>query len=160
MKDFFREIKIPNGILIDLDGVLIDTEHLNGEAWRKTALYFGTNLSKIQLQQLLGRPRIDCANEVLSYISKGVNLKELLNIHRPYQKELLKDSKAIAGAKDFISFLNESSIASALVTSSGSASVSFKISLQCTRERRTVKGKPPTTTYIYIHTHIILYIYI
>ena len=119
----------PKAILIDLDGVLLDTEHLNGEAWRLTALHFGVKLNKKQLKLLLGRTRKDCANDILAIVDKRITLSDLFCIHLPIQRKLLKDTRAINYAEPLIELITKKGIKTALVTSSGKSSVNFKISL-------------------------------
>ena len=45
----------PKAFLFDLDGVLIDSEPLHGQAWKETAALFDLNLSHGQLKLLRGR---------------------------------------------------------------------------------------------------------
>ena len=40
----------PKAFLFDLDGVLIDSEPLHGQAWKETAALFDLNLSHGQLK--------------------------------------------------------------------------------------------------------------
>ena len=44
----------PKAFLFDLDGVLIDSEPLHGQAWKETAALFDLNLSHGQLKLLRG----------------------------------------------------------------------------------------------------------
>ena len=53
----------PKALLFDLDGVLIDSEPLHGQAWKETAALLNLNLTYNQLKLLRGKRRIDCANE-------------------------------------------------------------------------------------------------
>ena len=117
----------PKAILFDLDGVLLDTELLNGEAWRLTAKLFGLELNKEQLKTFLGRRRIDCANDVLNYLHKDIKLSKLLETHFPIQKRLLDKTKAIYNAEKIVNLCFKESIPTALVTSSRSESVDYKI---------------------------------
>lgn len=124
-----QNIEKPKAVLLDLDGVLIDTEALNGEAWRRAAEFFGKSIDKIQLQKLLGRPRNDCAKDIQSLLNEHVKMDELLSVHLPIQRELIKNCKAIDSAERLVRWLNLNSVPNALVTSSGIKSVQFKISL-------------------------------
>ncbi len=121
--------KKPEAIFLDLDGVLLDTEALNGEAWRKAAKYFGKDLSRKELNNLLGRPRMDCAREVLALINKPLDISDLLKIHLPYQKDLIRSCLPIKDAENLVRFIKEKFIPTALVTSSSFKSVNYKISL-------------------------------
>ena len=119
----------PEGILLDLDGILLDTESLNGEAWKRAASYFKKSLSKEELISLLGRPRLDCAKDVLNFIKEDITIEELLKVHLPYQRSLIKECKAIKDAETIVRFLKKKNVPTALVTSSSRKSVEYKISL-------------------------------
>ena len=67
----------PKAFLFDLDGVLIDSEPLHGQAWKETAALFNLNLTYRQLKLLRGKRRIDCANELVELIPKTVDAKDL-----------------------------------------------------------------------------------
>ena len=67
----------PKAFLFDLDGVLIDSEPLHGQAWKETAALFDLNLTYGQLKLLRGRRRIDCANELVKLIPKAVKVRRL-----------------------------------------------------------------------------------
>ena len=58
----------PKAFFFDLDGVLIDSEPLHGQAWKETAALFDLNLTNNQLKRLRGKRRIDCANELVKLI--------------------------------------------------------------------------------------------
>ena len=73
----------PKAFLFDLDGVLINSEPLHGQAWKETASFFDLNLTQSQLKLLRGRRRIDCANELVKMISMDVRTEELLALHKP-----------------------------------------------------------------------------
>ena len=118
----------PEALLFDLDGVLLDTEPLHGKAWTKTAASFGTSLTSEQLKLLQGRRRYDCAKQLSIWIDQTIEIDEILKIHRPYSKELLKQAQAMPGAKDIIDWCSENKFPISLVTSSSSASVNSKIS--------------------------------
>ena len=119
----------PKGILLDLDGILLDTESLNGEAWKRAASHFKKSLSKEELTNLLGRPRLDCAKDILNLIEEEIKIEELLKVHLPFQKSLIKECKAIKNAEEIVRFLKKKNVPTALVTSSSKKSVEYKISL-------------------------------
>ena len=65
----------PKAFLFDLDGVLIDSEPLHGQAWKETAALFDLNLTDDQLKLLRGKRRIDCANELVKLIPKTATIE-------------------------------------------------------------------------------------
>ncbi|WP_320664243.1 HAD family phosphatase [Prochlorococcus sp. MIT 1223] len=136
----------PKAILFDLDGVLLDTEPLHGKAWKETASSFGTELNNKQLLSLQGRRRTDCAVQLLNWIPKPLDASEILEVHKPISKRLLKEAKAMPGARDLVNWCFENKCPIALVTSSTSISVKNKISphpwLNCFLAR--VEGDDPS----------------
>ena len=116
----------PKAFLFDLDGVLIDSETLHGQAWKKTAALFDLNLTFEQLKLLRGKRRIDCANELVKLIPKAVEAKHLLNIHKPISRKLILNAKAMQGGESLVKKCHENNIPMALVTSSSSESFQIK----------------------------------
>ena len=82
----------PAACLFDLDGLLLDTEPLQAEAWQQAARHFGRSLSDAELLMLRGRRRHDCAEQVLAWLAASAPadaLPSLSLIHiseptRPY----------------------------------------------------------------------------
>ena len=65
----------PAACLFDLDGLLLDTEPSHAEAWSQAAARFGLQLTAVQLQQLRGRRRLDCAHQVQAWIAEGRSIQ-------------------------------------------------------------------------------------
>ena len=119
-------LNFPKALLFDLDGVLIDSEPLHGQAWKETATFFDLNLTHHQLRLLRGRRRIDCANELVKLISKTVTTEEILSHHKPISRQLIITAKAMQGSESLIKKCNRENIPMALVTSSSSESLKIK----------------------------------
>ena len=116
----------PKAFLFDLDGVLIDSEPLHGQAWKETAALFDLNLTNSQLNLLKGRRRIDCAKELVRLIPKAVEVKDLLNLHKPISRQLILTAQAMQGGENLVRRCHENNIPMALVTSSSSESFKIK----------------------------------
>ena len=117
---------LPKAVLFDLDGVLIDSEPLHGQAWKETAALFDLNLTHSQLKLLRGRRRIDCANELVKLISKKVNTEDILSLHKPISRRLILKAKAMPGSESLIKKCHKNNLPMALVTSSSSESLQIK----------------------------------
>ena len=117
---------LPKAFLFDLDGVLIDSEPLHGEAWKKTAAHFDVNLTYNQIKLLRGRRRIDCANELVKLIPKKIKTEDVLKIHKPISAGLMPTAKAMPGSENLIKRCHQDNIPMALVTSSSSESLKIK----------------------------------
>ena len=116
----------PKAFLFDLDGVLIDSEPLHGQAWKQTASLFDLNLTDEQLKLLRGRRRIDCANKLVELIPKKVKTEELLALHKPISRRLILNAKAMPGSESLIKRCHINNIPIALVTSSSAESLKIK----------------------------------
>ena len=148
----------PKAFLFDLDGVLIDSEPLHGQAWKETAAHFDLNLTYSQLKLLRGRRRIDCANELLKLISKTVKIEELLSLHKPISRRLILTAQAMPGSESLIKRCHRENIPMALVTSSSTESHKIKtaphkwMNLFSTEvlgdDKLLAKGKPAPDPYL------------
>ncbi len=122
-------MELPEAILFDLDGVLLDTEPLLANAWSETAKEYDYYLSNDKLLELKGRRRRDCAKKVHKWINKDNSIEELLVIQKlKVDKELTK-AKPFKGAIDLIKFCIKENLPIALVTSSSKESFKIKSSL-------------------------------
>ena len=116
----------PKAFLFDLDGVLIDSEPLHGQAWKETASHFDLNLTYSQIKLLRGRRRIDCANELIKLISKTVKTEDVLRVHKPISKRFMLTVEAMPGSESLVKKCHQNDIPMALVTSSSSESLKIK----------------------------------
>ena len=121
-----KDWDFPKAFLFDLDGVLIDSEHLHGQAWKETSALFDLNLTYSQLKLLRGRRRIDCANELVELIPKAVKTEDILKRHKPISQRLMLTAKAMPGSESLIKMCHQNNIPMALVTSSSSESLKVK----------------------------------
>ena len=118
----------PKAFLFDLDGVLIDSEPLHGQAWKETAELFDLDLTNHQIKLLKGRRRIDCANELVKLISKKVKTEDVLRIHKPISRKLILTAQAMPGSESLVKRCYQNNIPMVLVTSSSSESLKIKTS--------------------------------
>ncbi len=148
----------PKAFLFDLDGVLIDSEPLHGQAWQETASIYNLNLTKNQLKLLRGRRRIDCAKELIELIPKEVELKDLLSRHKPISRRLILSAQAMPGGESLVKWCFENNIPMALVTSSSAESLQIKtahhkwmnlFSIKVLGDDKSlVRGKPDPDPYL------------
>ena len=148
----------PKAFLFDLDGVLIDSEPLHGQAWKETAALFDLNLTNTQLKLLRGKRRIDCANELIKLIPQAVDAKQLLNLHRPISRQLILTAKAMRGGESLVERCHKDNIPMALVTSSSLESFQIKTAphkwinlfsvIVLGDDKLLAKGKPAPDPYL------------
>ena len=117
---------LPKACLFDLDGVLLNTEHLHGQAWKKAASKFDINLKKQQLLLLRGRRRIDCVNQIIHWSRKSITSEKFLEVHQPISRNILRKANPMPGAKSLVEYCESEGIPIALVTSSSASSLELK----------------------------------
>ena len=117
---------LPEAILFDLDGVLLDTEPFLANAQCETAKEYNYYLSINKLLELKARRRIDCAKEVFRWINKEIPIEELLITQKLKLDKVLTKAKPFKGAIELIKFCINTKLLIALVTSSSSESFKIK----------------------------------
>ena len=149
---------LPKAFLFDLDGVLIDSEPLHGQAWKKTAALFDLNLNYDQLKSLRGKRRIDCADELVKLIPKRIEAEDFLNLHKPISRQLILSAEAMQGGESLVKRCHKNNIPMALVTSSSNESFQIKTAphewmnlftvIVLGDDKSLAKGKPDPDPYL------------
>jgi HAD superfamily hydrolase (TIGR01509 family) len=152
----------PAACLFDLDGLLLDTEPLHGQAWRQAAREFGLDLNEAQLLLLRGRRRLDNAQLVVRWIEEAGVLPPttaaLLAVQQPIARKLMPTAAAMPGAPDLLRRCQTLAIPMALVTSSTQESVGIKCSphpwldliqlVVCGDDPELAQGKPAPDIFL------------
>ena len=71
---------MPAGCLFDLDGLLLDTEPLHGQAWAEAVGQFGGSASTELLLGLRGRNKFDNASGLIEALQLTVSVEQLLAV--------------------------------------------------------------------------------
>ena len=120
----------PAACLFDLDGLLLDTEPLHGQAWQQAARHFGADLGDGDLLQLRGRRRLECSQQVRRWIrEQGLEAPsdtELLAVRQPIADALMLQAPPIPGARQLLERCSALGIPMALATSSSKEAVAHK----------------------------------
>ncbi len=124
--DSCSSFSVPEACLFDLDGVLLDTEPLHGQAWSQAAATFGKTLSESQILELRGRRRLECAEKINNWLTTPIGCEKLLSIQQPIARRLLKNANAMPGAENLVKSCTHWNIPMALVSSSSAESIAFK----------------------------------
>ena len=118
----------PAGCLFDLDGLLLDTEPLHGQAWQGAIKHFGADLPEKILLELRGRNRFDNARMLIERLTLNATVEELLAIQQPLARAKVINAKPLPGAEALVARIQGLQIPMALATSSGEAAVTLKTS--------------------------------
>ena len=125
-------MQLPAACLFDLDGLLLDTEPLHAEAWQQAASHFGRPLAAHELMALRGRRRLDCADQVRTWI-EGAGLptpscEALLAVRQPIAEALLLRAAPMPGAPELVARCQALGLPMAMATSSSRSAVALKAS--------------------------------
>ncbi|MCY4329268.1 MAG: HAD family phosphatase [Endozoicomonadaceae bacterium] len=122
MSETLPEIK---AIILDMDGTLIDTESLYKMSWQQAAQNLGFDISDEDYQQFVGIPFTICLERVKALLPAKTNsetfFKQLVCVQDQLKRALGFPMQP--GAHELLTLLQNHSIATALVTSSGKKNI-------------------------------------
>ncbi len=125
-----KEIK---GLIFDLDGVIVSTEHNHFLAWKKTADQLGVKFSEHENEKLKGLSRADSLKAILAIDNLMISEKEfgtlMLDKNEFYLEsiKLLNESNILAGVKKLLISAKEQGIKMAVGSSSKNAPFIVKL---------------------------------
>ena len=118
---------MPEGCLFDLDGLLLDTEPLHGQAWAEAVGQFGGSASAELLLGLRGRNKFDNASGLIEALQLTVSVEQLLAVQQPLARDKVRQARAMPGAERLVQHLQAAGVPLAIATSSGRESVEIKL---------------------------------
>ncbi len=118
---------MPAGCLFDLDGLLLDTEPLHGQAWAEAVAQFGASASSELLLRLRGRNKFDNASGLIEALQLPVSVEQLLAVQQPLARAKVRKAQAMPGAEQLIRHLRAAGVPLAIATSSGREAVEIKL---------------------------------
>ena len=118
---------MPAGCLFDLDGLLLDTEPLHGQAWAEAVGQFGGSASAELLLGLRGRNKFDNASGLIEALQLTVSVEQLLAVQQPLARDTVREARAMPGAERLVQHLQAAGVPLAIATSSGRESVEIKL---------------------------------
>ena len=118
---------MPAGCLFDLDGLLLDTEPLHGQAWAEAVGQFGGSASAELLLGLRGRNKFDNASGLIEALQLTVSVEQLLAVQQPLARDKVRQARAMPGAERLVQYLQAAGVPLAIATSSGRESVEIKL---------------------------------
>ena len=123
----FNGKAMPAGCLFDLDGLLLDTEPLHGQAWAEAVGQFGGSASAELLLGLRGRNKFDNASGLIEALQLTVSVEQLLAVQQPLARDKVRQARAMPGAERLVQHLQAAGVPLAIATSSGRESVEIKL---------------------------------
>ncbi len=90
-------------VVLDLDGVMVDSETIALEMWHEFLALYGTALSKAEYHQMVGMAPKETAIYVQQRTGIQVSVEEILEDHRTRVMEAVgRDAKPVPGLENFI----------------------------------------------------------
>jgi len=116
-------------VVLDMDGLMLDTEPLYKAAWQQASAELGFDLDDQSYSRLIGRPNRDCERELIHHFGSGFPMSRF----KARWPELWQSSVKVrgiptkAGLFAFLSFVEEHALSSAVATSSDGAYTDFSL---------------------------------
>ena len=157
-------MKQVGAVILDMDGLMLDTEPLYKAAWQTASAEFGYTLDDPSYSKLVGRPTADCEHELVSWFGSAFPLDQF----RRRWPELWKADVAVHGIKqkpgllEFLAFVDAQGLPSAVATSSESDYAAFSLRHAGLESRFKVivtgnevaRGKPAPDIYLEAATRL------
>ena len=118
-----------SAVVLDMDGLMLDTEPLYKAAWQQASAELGFDLNDQSYSRLTGRPNEACEHELMRRFGPGFPMSRF----RTRWQELwrlsvqLRGISSKAGLLAFLSFVEDEALLSAVATSSDANYAAFSL---------------------------------
>lgn len=110
---------IPEAVLFDMDGTLVDTEMLWGEAVANVALGFGRRMTRADEPDVLGRPSDHTAGHLIATSADAPQFADLVEqLDSAYEDLVAHNLTARPGVTELLELLARAEIPAAIVSAS------------------------------------------
>lgn len=107
---------IIKAVLLDLDGLLVDSEPLHWKAWQKVAEELGATLSEEEISRFTGVGNIVVANFLKEKIETPLNAEDLIKKKVAKYMALLKNIKLMSGIRELLAKIKKNHLRMAVVS--------------------------------------------
>ena len=109
-----------SAFILDLDGVLIDTESVAQKAWYQAAKDLGFEFFDELYANMMGRPVERCRELIEPHLPEGINIDQYMQQAEHLYTDTMERNgiQLIAGVSDLLYWINQSGYAVAIATSS------------------------------------------
>lgn len=120
---------MPLAVILDMDGLMLDTEPISLRVWRQEAQALGYELDDALCGRMIGQSVSTNKAMLLAHFGEGFPVDELArNTHARYRECLERDGVPHKpGLVDFLSFLVDRDVPRAVATSTGGALARHKL---------------------------------
>lgn len=114
-------------VIFDMDGLLLDTEHIYEDVVRDIAKSFGKDYPMSVRLKLMGTTDQISAKIAVEELGLPLSIDEFLARHKSMCRQRFGDVKLLPGAEKLITHLHQSGVPFALATSSGKEMAAIKM---------------------------------
>lgn len=117
---------MPQAVIYDLDGLLLDTEPIHAQVYDEVAQQFGVQLDPAFQAKLRGRPSRETSRLIVETLNLPVTPAEFLAIRKPIIEARVAQSPARPGAAELVQALHQRQFPQAIATSSTQPAFAIK----------------------------------
>jgi HAD superfamily hydrolase (TIGR01509 family) len=125
----FPPFAVVDAVILDMDGLMLDTEPIYRTAWQRASRELGFELDDVTYEAWIGRPTGDCEKELLQHFGPSFPLNRF-NTRWPELWKLQAEAEGIErkpGLDDLLAFLDSRGIPRAVATSSDADYTDFTL---------------------------------
>jgi beta-phosphoglucomutase-like phosphatase (HAD superfamily) len=118
-----------NAVILDMDGLMLDTEPLYKAAWQHASQEFGFDLDDPSYSRFIGRPTEDCEAELMERFGPEFPISQFRSRWPELWRAFAQDRgiSCKPGLVALLSFLEEVGLAIAIATSSNTDYTEFSL---------------------------------
>lgn len=120
----------PAAVILDLDGLMIDTERMAREGWRRAAADFGRTVDDALLKRMKGRTPEDARRILLDALDESFPYEEIRQRRDVYLRRALErgDIEPMVGLSNLLATIDRLQLRKAIATSGPRGLTNLKLS--------------------------------
>ena len=105
-------------VIFDMDGLLLNTEHIYTQAYQRVAQQYGTNFTWDVKVQLMGMPGKQGAEKAIELMKLPLTADEFINALHSHKQELFPTAQVLPGAEKLVRHLHAHGVPIAVASGS------------------------------------------
>ncbi|NIM93991.1 MAG: HAD-IA family hydrolase [Anaerolineales bacterium] len=114
--------------ILDLDGVMIDSEPISLRAWQELLSPYGRSLTEDDYQLLIGHDADTAARFIQGKMNVGLTVEDIINQHEQLRMDIIKDeAEPIEGLFDLLAAFHSRKLLTGVASNSRSTYVHYTL---------------------------------